>query len=47
MKIDRVIFCLDNNPNYAGFWNINSRVWKNVYNVNPTLIYIGDKEDIK
>jgi len=46
MKIDRVIFCLDNNPNYAGFWNINSKVWKNVYNVNPTLIYVGDEEDI-
>lgn len=47
MKIDRVIFCLDDNPTYAGFWNLNSKVWKTVYGVKPTLMYIGAKGDIE
>lgn len=47
MKIDRILFCLNNNPTYINFWNINSKIWKLKYNIKPTLLYIGAKEEIK
>ena len=47
MKIDRVIFCLNENPLYADFWNIVSRVWAEVYKVTPTLAFVGPKSSIK
>lgn len=46
MKLDRVIFCLNNNPNYgAGFWNINSKIWKLVFGIKSTIVYLGNIED--
>jgi len=47
MKIDRVIYCLNDNPTYTGFWNVFSRVWKLKYDIQPTLIYVGDSEEIQ
>jgi len=47
MKIDRVIFCLNNNKTYTGFWNPFSRVWKQKYNIKPTLMFVGTKEELE
>ena len=47
MKINRAIFCLNDNPLYVGFWNAFSRVWKLKYDIQPTLIYVGDSEEIQ
>jgi hypothetical protein len=41
MKIDRVILAVDNNPAYAVYWNIVSKVWKEKFNIEPTLIFHG------
>lgn len=46
MKIDRVIFGLNNNPVYTGFWNPISRAWKLKWNITPTLMFIGSKEEL-
>lgn len=45
MKIDRIIFCLNNNPTYTGFWNINSRIWAEKYDLKPTLFFVGEEEE--
>lgn len=46
MKIDRVILTLNNNPKYFNFWNIISKVWKTRFDIHPTLIFHGNKDDI-
>lgn len=46
MKIDRVIFCLNDNPVYTGFWNPFSRVWKLKYDILPTLMFVGTEEQL-
>jgi len=43
--IDRVIFCLTNNENYIDFWNYISKVYKNKFNVIPTLFFSGTNEE--
>lgn len=45
MKIDRVILAVDSNPNYTFFWNIVSKVWKEKFNINPTLIFYGTQDE--
>lgn len=47
MKIDRVLFCLNNNELYSGFWEINSKIWKEKYNILPTLLYVGTAKELK
>ena len=47
MKIDRVIFCLNDNPIYTGFWNPFSRVWKQKYDIHPTVIFVGTPESLE
>ena len=47
MKVDRVIFGLDSNPLYDEFWNLYSPVWKNRFNITPTLFFNGTKEELK
>jgi len=46
MNIDRVVFCVDNNPSYFMFWNNYSYIWKDYFNINPTLFFIGSKRDL-
>lgn len=46
MKIDRVILCLNNNPNYTKFWNVVAPVWKNKFNITPTLIFNGSEQEL-
>tara|TARA_R100000742_G_C4245668_1_gene64659 strand:- start:68 stop:856 length:789 start_codon:yes stop_codon:yes gene_type:complete len=47
MKIDRVIFCLNSNPLFDGFWNSFSRVWRKKFNIVPTLFFSGSEEDLE
>jgi hypothetical protein len=44
MKIDRVIFCLNANKTYTSYWNIVSKVWSEIYNIKPTLGFVGTPE---
>lgn len=46
MKIDRVLFCLNNNVIYADFWNINSKIWYSKYGIKPTLFFVGTNEEL-
>jgi hypothetical protein len=45
MKIDKILFVSDENPNYLGFWPSISKFYKTVYNINPHLFFIGNKND--
>lgn len=47
MKIDRVILTSNNNPNYYHFWNIVSKIYKNNFNIIPTLIWFGEEEEFE
>jgi hypothetical protein len=47
MKIDRVILVLNNNPTYTHFWKIISEVWKNNFNIKPTLIFNGTQKEFE
>lgn len=43
LKIDRVILSSDSNPMYLDFWPIVAKIWKNNFNIVPTLALIGDE----
>ena len=45
MKIDRVILTLNNNKTYTSYWNIVAPVWKNIFNITPTLIFNGTQDE--
>jgi hypothetical protein len=45
MKVDRVILALNNNKKYTIFWNIVAPIWKNIFNITPTLIFNGTQEE--
>lgn len=45
-KIDRIIMALTKNKNYTGFWNYTSKIWKNKFNVIPTLFFYGTQEEL-
>lgn len=47
MKIDRVILSSNDNINYYPFWNPLSKVYKENFNITPTLIWFGEEEDIE
>lgn len=44
MKIDKVILSSDLNEDYLGFWNIVSKAWKELIDIEPVLYVISDKE---
>jgi len=44
MKIDKAIMAVDDNELYSDFWPLVSKVWKERFNIQPVLIYFGDKE---
>ena len=46
MKIDRVIFPLNNNKNYTGFWNAFGRVWRDHFRITPTMMFVGTEEEL-
>jgi|10_taG_2_1085330.scaffolds.fasta_scaffold14782_2 hypothetical protein len=47
MKIDRVIFCLNDNETYTGFWNPFSRVWSQKFDIKPTVIFVGTEQELE
>ena len=47
MKPTRVILTANENPNYYHFWNPLSKVYKEKFGITPTLIWFGNKKDIK
>lgn len=44
MKISKAIMAVDDNPLYSDFWAISSMIWKKRFNIDPVLIYCGEKE---
>jgi len=42
MKIDKVILSTNDNPMYYPFWNIVSKYWSKVIDIEPVLFYVGD-----
>ena len=47
MKIDFVIHSSDSNPYYLDFWPLVSRVWKQVFKLEPVLLYIDANHDVQ
>lgn len=41
----KVIMSCDDNPLYYEYWNQVSYVWKNLFDIDPVLIYISDEEN--
>jgi hypothetical protein len=46
MKINRVIFPLNNNKNYTEYWNVFGKVWKEHWNITPTMIFVGTEQEL-
>ena len=46
MKVDLVIHSSDSHPFYLDFWPLVSRVWKEVFGLDPILLYIDDNHEI-
>jgi len=46
MKIEKVIFTIDNNPHYKGFWKSISKHYKTRLNMDCKLFIIGDNVDV-
>jgi len=46
MKIEKVIFTIDDNPHYKGFWSSISNHFKNRMGMTPVLFIIGDNVDV-
>lgn len=46
MKIDRVLLASNENINYYPFWNPLSKVYKENFGIQPTLIWLGEESDI-
>ena len=44
MKIDKVIFGIDENPLYSDFWPIQADLVKNILNAEPVLFHITEED---
>jgi hypothetical protein len=44
MKLEKIIFAVDDNPDYSGLWEINSEICKKKLGVTPVLFKIGNTE---
>ena len=44
MKIDKIIFSCDDNPNYLKFWKLNSELCIKVLGITPVLFHVTDEE---
>jgi hypothetical protein len=44
MKIDKVIFAVDDNPLYADFWEIQAKLVKKILKAEPVLFHITDED---
>lgn len=47
MKIDRVIFPLNNNKNYTEYWNVFGPVWTKRFDIKPTMVFIGTEDELQ
>ena len=45
--VDRVILCWDGNPGYKDFWENLSPIYKDIFNIHPTLFFMGSEEQMK
>jgi hypothetical protein len=45
MKINRVILATNNNPLYYDFWNPISKVYKEKFGIEPTLVWLGTEQE--
>jgi hypothetical protein len=46
MKIEKVIFTIDNNPHYKGFWSSISKHYNQKLKIKPKLFIIGRNVDV-
>lgn len=46
MLIDRILFCLSDNPYYADYWEFTSKVWRNKFGAKPTLLFYGNPSKV-
>jgi hypothetical protein len=46
MKIEKVIFTIDDNPHYRGFWSSISKHYREKFNICPKLFIIGENVDL-
>lgn len=44
MKVDKIIFGCDDNPDYLFYWEINARVCREVLEIEPVLFWITDED---
>jgi hypothetical protein len=44
MKINKAIMSSNDDPMYLDFWEPVSKVWKEKFNIEPVLVFIGDDE---
>jgi hypothetical protein len=42
MKVDKIIFAVDDNPEYQGFWEVNSEICERVLGITPILFKISN-----
>lgn len=47
MKITRVLLAATDNPLYWQFWNPVSRIYKENFGIQPTLIWLGKESDVE
>ncbi len=45
--VDRVILAWDGNPIYKDFWEALSTIYKDVFNIHPTLFFVGSEDRMK
>lgn len=45
-RVDRIILTLTANPNYVGYWNFVSKVWRLKFSVIPTLVFNGTASEL-
>lgn len=46
MKIDKVIFTIDDNPHYKGFWSSISKHFNERMNISPVLFIIANESEV-
>ena len=47
MKIDRVVFCLNAHPEYRPLWELNAKLYSEVFKIRPTLFFVGDQHEFE
>jgi len=45
MKVNKVILATNNNPIYSSQWDVVAPIWKNVFNIDPILVFYGSEDE--